>query len=250
MTDAPAGEATRIPLFPLGLVLFPGTQLPLHIFEPRYRAMLADVRAADGRFGVVLRTGDDERAIPPGHVGCYAHIREAVPLSDGRSNVLVDAGERFAVERLVDAGTPYHVAAVHPFRDEPVRDPDALADAARRARAAFARVFRAAHTLADALPTSPLVGTAPEGSGTESESAPPLPDDDAAVAFAIAAAVELELSTRQRILASSDASERTAYVARLIERALPDVEARAGLHVRARSNGHGPHDQQAPGATA
>lgn len=233
MTDGPAGEPTpgaptRVPLFPLGLVLFPGTQLPLHIFEPRYRAMIADVRAAHGRFGLVLRTSDDERAIPRGHVGCYAIVREAVPLGDGRSNILVDAGERFAVERLVEAGTPYYVAEVRPFRDEPVRDPAALADAARRARAAFARVILAARTLAD----EPLADA----------DAPSLPDDDAGVAFAVAAAIELELTTRQRVLASSDAAERTAYVAHLLERALPDVDARAALHVRARSNGHGPHD--------
>ncbi len=242
MTGAPSGELTRVPLFPLGLVLFPGTQLPLHIFEPRYRTMLADVRAGDGRFGIVLRTGDDERAIPHAYVGCYALVREAVPLGDGRSNILVDAGERFAVERLVDAGTPYHVAEVRPFADGPVRDPDALADAARRARAAFARAVRAAHTLADESPTADPSGIPPGVTLGAAAPPPTLPDDDAAVAFAVAAAVELEPATRQRVLASSDPAERTAYVARLLERALPDVESRAALHLRARSNGHGPQD--------
>lgn len=233
---------TQVPLFPLGLVLFPGMQLPLHIFEPRYRAMLADVRAADGRFGIVLRTGDDERAIPRGYVGCFATVREAVPLGDGRSNILVDAGERFAVERLIDAGTPYHVAEVRPFHDEPVRDPAALTDAAGRTRAAFARVVRAARTLADELPAvapDALPGLAAHDASSRS---PTLPDDDASLAFVVAAAVELELETRQRILASSDSAERTAYVAQLLERAIPDVETRAALHVRARSNGHSTQD--------
>ena len=228
MSDAPA---TRVPLFPLALVLFPGAQLPLHIFEPRYRAMLADVRAADGRFGVVLRTGDDERAIPAGFVGCYAHVREAVPLADGRSNVLVEGGERFAVDRLIEnPGTLYHVAAVRPFRDEPVRDAAALADVAGRVRAAFARVARAARTIAS------------ESSLDESAAAPPalLAADDA-LAFAVCAAVELDLAGRQRVLASPDAIERTAYVAELLERAIPDLEARAAVRRRAGSNGHGPH---------
>ncbi len=260
MTGGPAsGEAdrapTRVPLFPLALVLFPGTQLPLHIFEPRYRAMLADARAADGRFGIVLRTGEDERAIPPGHVGCYAIVREVVPVGDGRSNILVDAGERFTFEQLVDAGTPYHVAEVRPYSDQPVRDLVALADAARRVRAAFARVTRAARTLADepfdADPTNPDAGildvAMPVGAMLGdvlgmTTGAPPLPADDTQVAFAAAAAVELELSTRQRVLASSDAVERTMFVARLLERALPGVESRADLHRRARSNGHGSHD--------
>ena len=261
MTHGPAGGGdegarTRVPLFPLALVLFPGTQLPLHIFEPRYRAMLADARAADSRFGLVLRTGDDERAIPPGHVGCYAIIREVVPVGDGRSNVLVDAGERFVFERLVDAGTPYHVAEVRPFSDGPIREPEALADAARRVRAAFARVANAARTLADESPVLAATGVDPSmpvsamlGAALGmTAGAPPLPTDDALVAFAVAGAVELELATRQRVLASSDAVERTAFIARLLERALPDVESRAALHVRARSNGHGSHDP--PGATA
>lgn len=230
MTDRPTDDTTRVPLFPLALVLFPGAELPLHVFEPRYRAMLADVRAADGRFGIVLRTGEDERAIAPGFVGCYAHVREAVPLPDGRSNVLVDGGERFAIDRFVeDAGMPYHVAAVRPFRDEPVRDAVALADSAAHVRAGYARVARAVRTLAN------------EPSAQAAADAPPLPDDDTAVAFAVCAAIEFDLAARQRVLASPDAAERTAYVARLLDRALPDLEARAAVHARARSNGHGPH---------
>ncbi len=221
---APAASA-RLPIFPLALVLFPGAQLPLHIFEPRYRAMLADVRAADGRFGIVLRTTNDERAIPAGFVGCTALVREAVPLADGRSNVLVEGVERFAVDRLVDAGTPYHVAAIRAFRDEPVRDADALAAATARVRAAFRRVADAARTLADDPP----------------EAEPALPDDDTDVAFAVAAAVELDLAVRQRVLASRDALERTSYLARILEQVVPEIEHRATVHVRARSNGHGPH---------
>ncbi len=254
MTQAQSGETTRIPLFPLALVLFPGTQLQLHIFEPRYRAMVADVRAADGRFGIILRTGDDERAIPAGHVGCFATIREAVPLGDGRSNILVDAGERFAFERLIAAGTPYHVAQVRPFGDAPDIDRIALADAARRARAAFARVIRGARTLADEPPLDAPAGasatpsfgtpTGPLAATPAVES--PIPADDALVAFAVAGAIELELATRQRVLGSSDPVERTLYVARLLERAVADVESRAALHTRARSNGHGPHDASSP----
>lgn len=220
---------TRTPLFPLALVLFPGARLPLHIFEPRYRAMLADVQAGDGRFGIILRTGNDEHAIPPGHVGCFALVREAAPVGDGRSNILVDGGERFTVDRLVDAGTPYFVGDVRPFRDAPVSDPEALADAAGRTRAAFARVAQAARTLADEQATD------------HAASAAALPDDDTRVAFAAAAALELPLAVRQRILASDDVADRTTYVASLLERAVPDLESRAVAHVRARSNGHGPH---------
>ncbi|HEY0777442.1 MAG TPA: hypothetical protein VGD56_05690, partial [Gemmatirosa sp.] len=58
--------------------------------------------------------------------------------------------------------------------------------------------------------------------------------------------IELDVSTRQRVLASSDPVERTLYVARLLERAVSDIESRAALHTRARSNGHGPHDAAGP----
>ena len=57
----------RLPIFPLGMVLFPGTAVPLHLFEPRYRQMLTDVREGDSRFGILCGVpGVAERALPPG----------------------------------------------------------------------------------------------------------------------------------------------------------------------------------------
>lgn len=81
----------KLPLFPLNTVLFPGMALRLHIFEPRYRLMVADCLANGGLFGVVLiRSGREvgEPAVPHS-VGTTAHISGAERLPDGRLNIEV-----------------------------------------------------------------------------------------------------------------------------------------------------------------
>ena len=80
----------ELPIFPLPLVLFPGVPLPLHIFEERYRRMLADVRASNNLFGLSYFTPDaaGEERPPEGHVGCATEVVEVQPLPDGRSNIL------------------------------------------------------------------------------------------------------------------------------------------------------------------
>ncbi|HZE74649.1 MAG TPA: LON peptidase substrate-binding domain-containing protein, partial [Gemmatimonadales bacterium] len=83
-----------LPLFPLNVVLFPGTPLPLHIFEPRYRQMLADCLVGDRRFGLV-QPGSEAETPDRGAVGCVAEIRANEQLPDGRANVLVVGGSRF-----------------------------------------------------------------------------------------------------------------------------------------------------------
>src|SRR6478609_7401129 len=108
----------RLPLFPLSVVLFPGTPLPLHIFEPRYRQMLADCLAADRRFGITP-AGAQREAPDPGVVGCTAEVRVNQELPDGRSNIVVLGGERFVVSQLLQEPHPYLTATVEPFEDEP-----------------------------------------------------------------------------------------------------------------------------------
>ena len=108
----------RIPIFPLSVVLFPGTPLPLHIFEPRYRQMLADCLAGDRRFGITP-AGAAREAPDPGMVGCTAEVRVNQELPDGRSNIVVLGGDRFVVTELLDEPLPYHVASVEPFDDDP-----------------------------------------------------------------------------------------------------------------------------------
>src|SRR5258705_2632937 len=81
---------SELPLFPLAIVLFPGVPLPLHIFEPRYRKMLDDIRAGNGLFGLsYFDASVSEQEIPtPGSVGCVAKVTDTQTFADGRSNIL------------------------------------------------------------------------------------------------------------------------------------------------------------------
>src|ERR671927_1705208 len=80
----------HLPLFPLPVVLFPGVPLPLHIFEPRYRQLLSDIRAANNLFGLAYfdPTITNSEVPPAGHIGCVAEVTETQTLPDGRSNIL------------------------------------------------------------------------------------------------------------------------------------------------------------------
>ncbi len=93
-----------IPLFPLpNLVLFPGVAVPLHIFEPRYREMIADVSASHGIIGMMLLKGDWERdyyANPDTfQIGCAGKISELVKLPDGRYQIVLEGVSEFRVVR-------------------------------------------------------------------------------------------------------------------------------------------------------
>ena len=105
-----------LPLFPLpDLVFFPQTRIPLHVFEPRYRQLIADVLARDQRFGIVLlQPGweSDYFGAPPVYAcGTMGRIEQTVPLDDGRFNILVNGETRF---RIVGEASrePYRTARV------------------------------------------------------------------------------------------------------------------------------------------
>ncbi|MBZ9749307.1 LON peptidase substrate-binding domain-containing protein [Deinococcus sp. HMF7604] len=110
----------RVPLFPLpNLVLFPGVLLPLYVFEPRYRALLADVQASGGPFGIVRILESAQESSKPFHervslVGTLAHLQQAQGHEDGTSTILVGGGERFEVQSFY-FGTPYLSAEVKPW---------------------------------------------------------------------------------------------------------------------------------------
>jgi uncharacterized protein len=105
-----------IPLFPLpNLVLFPGIRIPLHIFEPRYRQMIADVAGNDGIIGMMLLKGDTESDYHSFsdiyEVGCAGRIGGLVRLDDGRYNLLLDGISEFRVRREI-RGRAYRQADV------------------------------------------------------------------------------------------------------------------------------------------
>src|SRR5262245_61195386 len=119
----------ELPVFPLPIVLFPGVPLPLHIFEPRYRQMLADIHTGNNLFGLsYFESSTSEKERPPaGHIGCAAEVTETQALPDGRSNILTVGIIRYRVEKYVEQDTPYLVAQVNFFEDNE-EDEDLLKD--------------------------------------------------------------------------------------------------------------------------
>ena len=110
-----------LPLFPLpGVVHFPGTRLPLHVFEPRYREMVAELLAlpaAERRVGMILVAADPATGAAGFHEpGCAGRLVEHEPLADGRSNIVLEGEFRFEVEELLD-GRPWRRASVRPLEE-------------------------------------------------------------------------------------------------------------------------------------
>jgi len=95
--ERPGGDVRRIPIFPLaGAILFPRTQLPLHIFEPRYRAMVRDAVSGGNEIGMIQPNGKGEGA-PLYEVGCLGSIVGLEELDDGGFNIVLEGTRRFRV---------------------------------------------------------------------------------------------------------------------------------------------------------
>lgn len=108
----------RISIFPLsGSVLFPGLQMPLHIFEPRYRALVSDSLARDRRIGMIQpQTAADDA--PLFGVGCLGRIEEVEALPDGRFNLLLTGEARFRMMRELDVPTAFRQIEGHLIVDD------------------------------------------------------------------------------------------------------------------------------------
>ncbi|WP_337059675.1 LON peptidase substrate-binding domain-containing protein [Kineococcus sp. G2] len=188
----------RLPLFPLGSVLFPGLVLPLNVFEPRYRRLVQDLVAEerDGLkgFGVVaIRSGHEVgegRAHDLHEVGCVALLREVTELDDGRYELVTVGATRFRLLGLdEDAGTPYPTGLVEPYGDdEDDEDAPVPADVAALA-AAVERRF----------------GEYREQLGIGGSTAP---TDPSVLSYLVAAAAVLPLAERQRLLEAHDTRAR------------------------------------------
>lgn len=116
---------SKIPLFPLDLVLFPGMMLPLHIFEPRYRAMMRGCIGNGQPFGVVLtrKSSGQQSGQPEGkpflkemyQVGTTAHITAVEHLDDGRMNLITVGQDRFIIKDTELSADDFFVGRVDPY---------------------------------------------------------------------------------------------------------------------------------------
>jgi Lon protease-like protein len=213
----------RLPLFPLPIVLFPGVPLPLHIFELRYRRMLADVRASNNLFGVsVFDASASELSAPPvGHLGCVAEITETQALPDGRYNILTVGVVRYRVQSYLDEGDSYLVGEVSFFEDEP-EDDALLKSRAREVTDLFMRIARAVRTINDERANLPEVPeTNPEH-----------------LSFLIAGAMDIDVQAKYEMLEMRSTMQRLLRLRELLEGAVANYEERARVHQLAKGNGH------------
>lgn len=99
--------SSRLSIFPLsGAILFPGLQLPLHIFEPRYRALVSDALARDRKIAMIQPQAVAEGS-PLFDIGCVGRISDVEALDDGRYNIILEGENRFRMLREIDAATPF-----------------------------------------------------------------------------------------------------------------------------------------------
>ena len=213
-----------LPLFPLPVVLFPGVPLPLHIFEPRYRQLLLDIRIANNLFGLAYfdPTSAEGEAPPVGHIGCVAEVTETQTFPDGRSNILTLGVIRYRIDSYVDRGVPYLVAQVTYFEDDE-EDESLLAGAAKEVAETFTRIAQAVRTINDERAALPDI------SNTEPQR----------LSFLVAAAMEIDADLKQELLELRSTSERLQRLRGMLAIAVKGYEERARIHELAKSNGHG-----------
>lgn len=213
----------ELPLFPLAVVLFPSVPLPLHIFEPRYRQMLADVQPADGLFGISYFDASTETEERPlvGSVGCVARITDTQTFPDGRSNILTVGVIRFRIDGYVERGDPYLVVRVTFFEDE-LEHSEALDENAHEVAETFSRIARAVRTINDERTGLPNISDS----------------DPERLSFLVAAAMEVEPEVKQELLEMISTSERLRRLRDILASAVAGYEERARVHDLAKGNGH------------
>ncbi|HZV10780.1 MAG TPA: LON peptidase substrate-binding domain-containing protein [Novosphingobium sp.] len=177
-----------------GAVLYPGLRLPLHIFEPRYRALISDSLARDRRIGMIQPQSGEEGA-PLYHVGCLGHIEDVEALPDGRFNIVLEGLARFRVGRELVVSTPFRQVEAELF-DEP--EAEALAAVER------ALFEREAHRFADA-----------HGYRVDWEQVQRL--DDAALINGVAQIAPFDAASKQVLLEAPKLAERCELLVQLMQ---------------------------------
>ena len=196
----------EIGLFPLNLVLLPGEQAPLHVFEPRYRELIGECLEENGEFGLVLADDDGMREI-----GCRAGVIEVLEqFEDGRLNVVVEGQSRFKLVELTE-GRTFATAEVDTVEDE---GDEPTAEERERCLAAYDRVVEAA--------------------------AAELDDFDRAgdfISFQIVSRIDLGTEVKQALLETRSERERVLRLAELLDGAAEAVAREREVRDRASGNG-------------
>ncbi|NIJ08050.1 hypothetical protein FHS31_001660 [Sphingomonas vulcanisoli] len=184
---------SRLSIFPLpGALLLPRAYLPLHIFEPRYRALVSDSLARDRRVAMIQPIPGEERADRPDlfDIGCVGRIANVEALEDGRFNLILEGVSRFRVVRELEAGTAFRqIEASFDEFSEDEADPDPLPSPMR------SEIEREARRFADAR------GLMIDWDGVERL-------DDESLVNGMAQAIPFDVVTKQALLEAADALAR------------------------------------------
>ena len=187
----------RLSIFPLaGALLFPRGHLPLHIFEPRYRAMVSDSLARDRRIAMIQPRGPGEPP-PLFDVGCVGHIHEVERLDDGRFNLILAGLTRFRILRELDVTTPFRQVEADLQAFEDIAAPDALPSIVR------AEIEREARRFAD------VRGIAVDWTGVSRL-------DDETLVNAICALAPFDVASKQALLEADTLEVRADLLAQIL----------------------------------
>jgi Lon protease-like protein len=203
-----AGEfLALLPLFPLDAVLLPGTPLPLHIFEPRYKEMIGECRADNAPFGVIRA---QDKGIT--EIGCTAEIVSVTKeYPDGRLDLIAEGRQRFEVLEL-NRQRSFLQAEVLLVPDEP--GTPTQEDSARAIQV---------H-----LEILSLAGAVQDLSAA----------DGSILSFYLAGSLPLDLDFKQKLLAMRSENERIVAVAAYLEGIVPNLRRAAKAREKAGGNGH------------
>lgn len=213
----------HLPLFPLPLILLPEENLPLHIFEPRYRMMIADALSSDRLFGINFFDADMTQSDRPevGSIGCVAEIRDVTVLPDERSNILVKGLLRYRIVEFVDSDKPYLTARVECFEDSE-ENKTAAKNVAEEVFMLFERIARAAFKLSR--------------DRRQYESA--TQEDPEKLSFMVMAAFNLENQLKYDLMKITDTSERLSKLRDILIAVAPSIEEQSHLLEVSQKNGH------------
>jgi Lon protease-like protein len=203
--QGPEGDAlSEVSLFPLGMVLFPGAPLPLHIFEERYKAMIGDCLERNEPFGVVLIKEGQEVGAPavPFDIGTTARVIRSEILAEGRMNIVAKGERRFEITEITQQA-PYLVGRVR-FLEEPVGE--GIDELLPELNEEFTALVKGLTALAGGYASDVTI-----------------PGDPVELSYTIAASLNLQGHVRQALLESPSASARLAHLTPLIKRGNHDL---------------------------
>jgi ATP-dependent Lon protease len=200
-----------LPLFPLNVVLFPQSQLHLHIFEERYKTLIGECVSFDSVFGINFVLDQDVRKI-----GCTAAVREVVKrYDDGRMDIIVEGRRRYLLHNLVEAPHPYYCGRISWLEDSADEVDEALRLRAVQLHNAFVSIVF----------TGIVEQVRPE-------------DVRKSRAFHLVQKAGMDLDQRQTMLAMTSENRRLEFLVAHLETVMPMLTSKKSVEEFARNDGY------------